>query len=253
MNQISNEKFGTFLNEMRKEKNLTQKQLAEKLFVSDKTVSKWECGGSMPNVALLIPIADALDITVTELLKGERIDLDKGLDTEEVENLAVGLVDLSVRNTMLQRKTYWIISYLICSFITIGEIGALTVTGLTLKQMQSSILLVCGMTIVFNGWLCFFAKQVLPGYYDSNKINYYSQGIFRVHMAGLSFNNENWTYICAVCKVGLMLISVLYPLICYGVLMGGGAALWDSIKMAVFFIMMLFLVGTIYAVGKKYE
>ena len=66
MYQISNEKFGLFVTELRKEKNLTQKDLAEKLYVSDKTVSKWERGLSMPNVVLLIPIADILDVTVTE-------------------------------------------------------------------------------------------------------------------------------------------------------------------------------------------
>ena len=54
MYQISNEKFGLFVTELRKEKNLTQKDLAEKLYVSDKTVSKWERGLSMPNVVLLI-------------------------------------------------------------------------------------------------------------------------------------------------------------------------------------------------------
>ena len=60
MYQISNEKFGLFVTELRKKKNLTQKDLAEKLYVSDKTVSKWERGLSMPNVVLLIPIADAM-------------------------------------------------------------------------------------------------------------------------------------------------------------------------------------------------
>ena len=55
MYQISNEKFGLFVTELRKKKNLTQKDLAEKLYVSDKTVSKWERGLSMPNVVLLIP------------------------------------------------------------------------------------------------------------------------------------------------------------------------------------------------------
>ena len=51
MYQISNEKFGLFITELRKEKNLTQKDLAEKLYVSDKTVSKWERGLSMPSSA----------------------------------------------------------------------------------------------------------------------------------------------------------------------------------------------------------
>lgn len=67
MYQIDNEKFGQFLSDLRKEKSMTQKELADKLFVSDKTVSKWERGNSMPNVTLLIPIADVLGITVTEL------------------------------------------------------------------------------------------------------------------------------------------------------------------------------------------
>ena len=67
MYQIDNEKFGQFLSDLRKEKSMTQKELADRLFVSDKTVSKWERGNSMPNVTLLIPIADVLGITVTTL------------------------------------------------------------------------------------------------------------------------------------------------------------------------------------------
>ena len=58
---------------------MTQKDLADKLFVSDKTVSKWERGNSMPNVTLLIPIADVLGITVTELLQGEKLKENKTL------------------------------------------------------------------------------------------------------------------------------------------------------------------------------
>ena len=77
MYQISNEKFGLFVTELRKEKNLTQKDLAEKLYVSDKTVSKWERGLSMPNVVLLIPIADVLGVTVTELLCGKNRTTEK--------------------------------------------------------------------------------------------------------------------------------------------------------------------------------
>ncbi len=86
MYQISNEKFGLFVTELRKEKNLTQKDLAEKLYVSDKTVSKWERGLSMPNVVLLIPIADILDVTVTELLRGEKIDTQKNIDKKKSRN-----------------------------------------------------------------------------------------------------------------------------------------------------------------------
>ena len=99
MYQIDNEKFGKFLSEMRKEKSMTQKELADKLFVSDKTVSKWERGNSMPNVTLLMPIADVLGITVTELLKGEKISENNSLNTDEVEKLVINSLDLSVRDT----------------------------------------------------------------------------------------------------------------------------------------------------------
>lgn len=81
MYQINNEKFGQFLAEVRKEKQMTQKDLADKLFVSDKTVSKWERGNSMPNVTLLIPIADILGITVTELLQA-RFSLQQSIQSQ---------------------------------------------------------------------------------------------------------------------------------------------------------------------------
>ena len=72
MFQIDNEKFGIFLSSLRKEHHMTQQDLADKLFVSNKTVSKWERGASLPGVSLLLPLAEALDITVSELLRGER-------------------------------------------------------------------------------------------------------------------------------------------------------------------------------------
>ena len=121
MYQINNEKFGQFLAEIRKEKQMTQKELAEKLFVSDKTVSKWERGNSMPNVTLLIPIADVLGITVTELLKGEKLREEKTLNSDEVENLVVNSLDLSLRNTIRQRKKNWIFAFLISIGVVIVE------------------------------------------------------------------------------------------------------------------------------------
>ena len=70
--EIDKEKFGAFLARLRKEKGLTQKELAERLFVSDKAVSKWERSLSLPDVALLLPLADCLGVSVTELLRGAR-------------------------------------------------------------------------------------------------------------------------------------------------------------------------------------
>ena len=66
-------KTGKFIAEMRKEQKLTQKQLADALLISDKTVSKWECGNGLPEVSLMLPLCEILKITVNELLSGKRL------------------------------------------------------------------------------------------------------------------------------------------------------------------------------------
>ena len=73
MDQI---KTGRFIAEQRKAHGMTQRQLAEKLSVSDKTVSKWECGNGLPEVSLMLPLCELLSINVNELLSGERLDAD---------------------------------------------------------------------------------------------------------------------------------------------------------------------------------
>ena len=70
MDQI---KIGNFITDMRKAKNITQKQLAEQLGISDRTISKWECGNGMPEVSMMLPLCEILEINVNELLSGERL------------------------------------------------------------------------------------------------------------------------------------------------------------------------------------
>lgn len=72
MDQI---KIGKFIAKSRKSRNLTQKQLAETLSISDKTISKWECGKGLPEVSLMLPLCAALEITVNDLLSGEKVSL----------------------------------------------------------------------------------------------------------------------------------------------------------------------------------
>ena len=66
-------KIGRFIADERKKKGYTQKQLSEKLAISDKTISKWERGNGFPEVSLLLPLCAQLEITVNDLLSGERI------------------------------------------------------------------------------------------------------------------------------------------------------------------------------------
>lgn len=77
---MDNEKFGKFIKELRKEKNLTQKQLADKINITDKAVSKWERGLSFPDITMLNILSKELNVSVEELLNGEKFK-------EEVHNV----------------------------------------------------------------------------------------------------------------------------------------------------------------------
>lgn len=79
-------KFGSFIAEIRKEKGFTQKHLAELLHVSDKTISKWECGQGFPSIDLLEPLASALDLSLIELMKSERLAQD-AMTVAEASNI----------------------------------------------------------------------------------------------------------------------------------------------------------------------
>lgn len=85
MDQI---KTGCFIAQCRKEKNMTQRELADKVGVSDKAVSKWETGRGMPETGCMAPLCAALGISINELLAGERIPEEKYRERAE-ENMAV--------------------------------------------------------------------------------------------------------------------------------------------------------------------
>ncbi len=65
--------IGEFIKQQRKAKGLTQVELAEKLLVSEKTISKWECGNGFPDTSLILPLCKELDISANELLSGKRL------------------------------------------------------------------------------------------------------------------------------------------------------------------------------------
>ena len=69
---MDQKKIGSLLRELRKEKGLTQEQLAEQFGVSNRTVSRWENGSNMPDLSMLVEIADYYDVEIREILDGER-------------------------------------------------------------------------------------------------------------------------------------------------------------------------------------
>ena len=98
MNQI---KIGRFIAECRKKLNLTQMQLAEKLDITDKAVSKWERGVAMPDTSIMLELCDILCISVNELLIGEKINMEN--NNQKNEQL---LMDMA-RELEKKNKTIW--------------------------------------------------------------------------------------------------------------------------------------------------
>ena len=101
---MNNEKFGKFLCEVRKEKNLTQKELANILHVTDKAVSKWERGKSFPDISLLEPLSKTLDLSIGELLEGKRSK------KKENEDLILMAINLYKKELKKKRKRILIIT-----------------------------------------------------------------------------------------------------------------------------------------------
>ena len=116
MDQI---KVGKFIAETRKSQGLTQRQLADVLSISDKTVSKWECGKGLPEVSLMLPLCGALNITVNDLLSGGRVsEADYRKKAEE------NMMNLMQENA--ENKRRMAIS-IVCGAITIIAVCALVV------------------------------------------------------------------------------------------------------------------------------
>ena len=103
MQHMDNEKIGQFIATRRKALGMTQKELGEQLFVSDKTVSKWERGASLPNVALLQPLAEVLEVGVSDLLNGECQLQEAKTSDAAISNTLI----LSLQETHLHEQRHW--------------------------------------------------------------------------------------------------------------------------------------------------
>lgn len=118
MNQIQ---IGKFIAKIRREQNLTQRQLADMLFISDKTISKWECGKGLPEVSLMLPLCDILNITVNDLLSGKRVS-----EADYQKKAEENMMNLMEENK--ENKKRMILS-IICGVITIIAVCSLVVVA----------------------------------------------------------------------------------------------------------------------------
>ena len=114
---MNNEKFGKLISEARKEKSLTQKKLAKILNVTDKAISKWERGKSYPDISLLEPLSEALNISVVELLKGEKTDK---RENEDLILNAMNLYKEETKKKMIKKRRNIFIVTIIILLIVLG-------------------------------------------------------------------------------------------------------------------------------------
>lgn len=107
---MNHQKFGNFIIELRKENNMTQKELADKLHLTDKAISKWERGLSFPDIAILKPLSEILKVSVIELLNGER---------ENIDEVDIEMRILMILNQKEQEKKKKVRTIITISFLTI--------------------------------------------------------------------------------------------------------------------------------------
>lgn len=157
MDQI---KIGKFISNERKAQALTQKQLADTLAISDKTVSKWECGKGLPELSLMLPLCDTLHITVNDLLSGERIS-ESNYHQKAEENM----MNLMKENQENKKR---ITLSVICGCITIIAVCSLTAIAsyIEMPVFARIALLILAFATAVAGIGAAAMLEVKAGYYE---------------------------------------------------------------------------------------
>lgn len=142
MDQI---KTGKFISQMRKEKSLTQRQLADELNISDKTVSKWECGNGFPEVSLMLPLCEVLNVSVNELFSGEKLT-----DAEYKKKAEENIMDLIKEKEESKKK---VALQIVVMIISVVSFATLLVTAIKFapSTLVRIILLVIGAVVFVAG------------------------------------------------------------------------------------------------------
>lgn len=156
-------KTGQFIAKIRKEKEMTQRQLAEELCISDKTVSKWETGKGMPEVSLMLPLCEALGISVNELLSGER--LSKENYKERAEENIVNLISEKQDNIRRMLSAFTIFC---ATGLAVGLIAAVIIHG-DLDTRLKIALTVAGITAFIIGVSFGISVDMKSGYFECTK------------------------------------------------------------------------------------
>jgi transcriptional regulator with XRE-family HTH domain len=178
MDQI---KIGKFIAECRKAQELTQAQLAERLNVTDKAVSKWETGRSIPDAAIMLALCDVLGITVNELLSGERLDTDR--NDPKNEQLLLDMAKVVAQ----KEKIIWSAMWVIMGVSMIAMFAGIFLAAFLIPEGVWQLVTVIGICIVFL-LPCFYALrlEVSVGVYKCKKCGCevtptYSEALWAMH------------------------------------------------------------------------
>ena len=140
---MDQKQIGKFIAERRRAQNLTQRQLADALSISDKTISKWECGNGLPEVSLMLPLCEKLNINVNELLSGECLS-----ETQYFEKAEDNMLDLMKDRT--SAKTKVIVTAVSTTITVLSVLALILIVGFVEMPVGVRILqVVLAMVILF--------------------------------------------------------------------------------------------------------
>ena len=174
-------KIGKFIADCRKQKNLTQMQLAEKLGITDKAISKWERSIAMPDTSIMLELCDILGISVNELLSGEKISMEN--NNQKNEQL---LLDMA-KELEKKNKTIWNAMWIIMTVSILGLIGGLAIIAFFMPEGPWMLVAILSLCVVFL-IPCFYALklEVNVGAYKCKNCGYeivptYKQALNAMH------------------------------------------------------------------------
>ena len=175
-------KIGKFIAECRKMEGLTQMQLAEKLNITDRAVSKWETGKAMPDSSIMLELCDILKINVNELLSGERIIMEN--NNQKNEQL---LLDMA-KELEQKNKTVWRAMWVIMTVCIIALFAGLFIAAYLIPEGVWQLVTIIGLCVVFL-IPCFYALklEVSVGAYKCKNCGHeivptYTQALNAMHM-----------------------------------------------------------------------
>lgn len=149
INQI---KIGAFLRQLRKENGLTQEELAEKFGVSSRSVSRWETGSTMPELGLLVDLADYYRIDIKELIDGERKEEVMNSETKEVLKAAADYAEWETKLTVRRKCTITLVGTLFFALCLLFGVTFLPELPNVIKNRINIIFAAIGFGGLFGLW-----------------------------------------------------------------------------------------------------